>query len=69
MYAAVSGHLQLGSITQLIPEASDAGRSGAIVMDGLSGDTNFPNGDIKALYTVGEVIMCEENIGEVVSDS
>ena len=67
--AAVNGHLRLGSLTQLIPEANDAGRVGAMVLDGLSGDDKFPFGDMKALYTVGEVNMCEENHGEVVSNS
>ena len=65
--SAVNGHLQLGSTTQNIAEANDAGRVGALVIDGLSGDVNFPHGDIKPLYTVGEVNMCEENHGEVVS--
>jgi len=63
--AAVQGHLQLGSITQNIAEANDAGRVGAHVIDGLSGDVNFPFGDIKPLYTVGEINMCEENHGDV----
>ena len=65
--AALSGQLELGSTTQLIPEANDASRVGALVIDGLSGDTDFPNGDMKPLYTVGEINMCEENLGEVVS--
>ena len=64
--AAVNGNLQLGSITELIPEANDAGRVGALVIDGLSGDDHFPYGDIKPLYTVGEINMCEKNHGEVV---
>lgn len=64
--AAVNGNLQLGKITQNIAEANDAGRVGARVLDGLAGDENFPNGDIKPLYTVGEINMCEENHGEVV---
>jgi len=62
---AVNGNLMLGSITQLIPEASDASRTGALVLDGLSGDTNFPHGDIKPVMTVGEINQCEENHGEV----
>lgn len=65
--AALNGNLQLGKITQNIAEANDAGRVGAHVIDGLGGDQNFPNGDIKPLYTVGEINMCEENHGEVVS--
>jgi hypothetical protein len=64
---AVNGNLFLGSITQLIPEATDAGRVGALVVDGLSGDTRFPHGDIKPLLTVGEINQCEENHGDVVS--
>lgn len=64
---AVNGNLQLGSITQNIAEANDAGRVGALVIDGVSGDENFPWGKIKPLYTVGEINMCEENHGEVVS--
>jgi len=63
--AAVNGHLQLGSITEMIIEANDAGRVGAPVIDGLSGDTSFPYGDIKPILTVGEVNMCEENHGDV----
>merc|ERR1719242_1361795 len=63
--AAVNGHLQLGSITEMIIEANDAGRVGAPVIDGLSGDTSFPYGDIKPILTVGEVNGCEENHGDV----
>ena len=64
---AVNGNLQLGSITQNIAEANDAGRVGALVIDGLSGDDSFPHGPIKPLFTVGEVNQCEENHGDVVS--
>jgi len=62
---AVNGHLQLGSITQNIAEANDADMVGALIVDGLSGDDSFPHGDIKPLFTVGEINMCEENNGEV----
>ena len=65
--AAVYGSLELGSITQNIAEANDAGRVDALILDGLSGDTNFPHGDLKPLLTVGEINMCEENHGEAVS--
>lgn len=65
--AIMNGELQLGSITQHIAESSDASRSGAVVKDGKSGDVNFPHGDIKPLMTVGEINMCEENNGDVVS--
>ena len=63
--AALNGHLQLGSITQNIAEANDASRTGALVIDGLAGDENFPHGEIKPLYTVGEISHCEENLGDV----
>lgn len=64
---AINGNLQLGSITQHISEASDASRVGALVLDGVSGDVNFPHGNIKPVMTVGEINMCEENHGDVVS--
>jgi len=64
---AINGNLNLGTYTQLIPESNDAGRVGALVIDGLSGDIDFPYGDIKPLYTVGEINVCEENHGDVVS--
>ena len=60
----MAGGLQLGAITDLIAESSDAARTGAPVADGKSGDTNFPYGDIKAIMTVGEINMCPENTGE-----
>lgn len=62
---AVNGQLQLRSITQNIAEANDADQVGALVIDGLAGDESFPHGDIKPLYTVGEINMCAENHGEV----
>jgi hypothetical protein len=64
---AVNGNLLLGSITQNIAEANDASRVGALVIDGLSGDTMFPHGGIKPILTVGEINQCEENHGDVVS--
>jgi len=57
----------LGSITQNIAEANDAGRVRGLVVDGLSGDDRFPHGHIKPLLTVGEINQCEENHGDVVS--
>ena len=39
----------IGSISALIPEAADAGVSGATVADGESGDTDFPFGQWKVL--------------------
>jgi hypothetical protein len=64
---AVTGNLCLGSITQLLPEANDAGRVGILAIDGVSGDTNLPFGSMKPLMTVGEINQCDENFGEVVS--
>lgn len=64
---AINGNLQLGSITQHISEANDAARVGALVIDGVSGDVNFPHGNIKPVLTVGEINHCEENHGDVVS--
>lgn len=63
---AVSGHLALGSTTQFIQEANDAGRTGALVIDGLSGDTDWSFGSFKTILTVGEINQCEENHGDVV---
>jgi len=44
----------VGGITALLPEASDAGSDASLVVDGASGDTNFAFGKVKALATVGE---------------
>ena len=67
---ALSGSLALGIHTDLIAEASDAGRTGAMVADGKSGDLNFPFGSLKPFATVGEINMCEgDNHGEAVSYS
>lgn len=44
----------IGHHTALIAEASDAGQSGAPVLDGQSGDVDFPHGNLKVLATVGE---------------
>lgn len=46
----------LGSITALIPEASDAGTNQSYLIDGESGDVDFPFGDFKVLATVGEYL-------------
>ncbi|CAJ1928809.1 unnamed protein product [Cylindrotheca closterium] len=63
--AVMAGDLNIGTITALLPESSDAMRVGALVEDGKSGATNFPHGPIKALFTVGEINACEENHGDV----
>ena len=47
----------IGSITALIPEATDASASddpASLLVDGGNGDTEFPHGKLKALTTVGE---------------
>lgn len=43
----------IGFTTALFPEAADASASGITPVDGQSGDTDFPFGNIKALFTVG----------------
>ena len=53
----------LGSTTTLLPEANDASVTGAEIFDGANGDVDFPHGNIKALVTVGERSVCEENAG------
>lgn len=59
--------LTIGSITDLIAEANDASVTGATVLDGKSGDTNFPYGNLKPIATVGERSVCEESQGEVLT--
>ena len=44
----------LGYHTALIAEASDARSSTSLLVDGASGDTDFPHGNLKAICTVGE---------------
>lgn len=58
--------ITIGSITDLIPEASDAAVSGAPVVDGKSGDIAFPFGNLKPIATVGERSVCPESMGEKV---
>jgi len=63
---ALSGSMALGIHTSMIAEANDAGRTGATVADGQSGDMNFPFGSLKTFATVGEINMCEgESHGQV----
>jgi len=63
---ALEGVLGLGAHTALIAEANDASRTGANIVDGQSGDVNFPFGKIKPFATVGEINMCEgESHGQV----
>jgi hypothetical protein len=61
MYA--SEGYTIGSITALIPEASDASITGANIADGESGDVDFPYGSIKVLATIGERSVCESSTG------
>ncbi|KAL7577324.1 hypothetical protein ACA910_002062 [Epithemia clementina (nom. ined.)] len=56
----------IGSITEIIVDAADAGYSGAPIVDGKSGDTNFPHGALKVLATVGEYSICEDSAGEMI---
>lgn len=56
------GH-SVGSNTALLPEASDAAAVGAIVQDGMSGDTDFPFMDMKVLLSAGERSVCPESYG------
>lgn len=55
--------ISIGSTTALICEASDAAVSGAPIVDGESGDIEFPHGRIKAIATGGERSVCEDNYG------
>jgi hypothetical protein len=56
--------LSIGSITALIPEASDAAAAGITPVDGQSGDTDFAFGNLKALATVGERSVCDASLGQ-----
>lgn len=53
----------VGSTTALIAEANDAAAFGAPVEDGMSGDVDFPHGNLKVLATVGERSVCPESFG------
>jgi len=44
----------IGTVTALIPEASTADEASEM-LDGQSGDTDFPYAKFKALATVGEI--------------
>jgi len=61
----MSGALALGTNTQFIVEANDASRTGALILDGVSGDTQWPFGQFKPLITVGEISYCEDSLGMV----
>ena len=55
--------ISIGSTTALIPEASDAAVSGVTIEDGMNGDVDFQHGSIKAIATVGERNVCDDNYG------
>lgn len=55
----------IGGHTGLIPEASDAGSNPAFLVDGQSGDTDFPHGNLKAIGTVGEYHLRDGKITDV----
>ena len=55
--------ISVGSTTALLPEASDAAVSGALIEDGQSGDIDFPHGNIKAIATCGERSVCDATYG------
>lgn len=60
--------ITVGSTMDLIPEANDASRTpNTTVMDGKSGDTDFPHGNLKAIATVGERSVCDESKGEKIT--
>ena len=59
-----SSEISIGSITQLIAEASDANATGIPVVDGMSGNVNFTHGNLKPLATVGERSVCKDNSNE-----
>lgn len=55
---------EVGSNTALLCEAADASATGIPVLDGESGDTDFPHGNIKVIATMGERSVCEESEGQ-----
>ena len=55
---------EVGSNTALLCEAADASATGIIPVDGESGDTDFPFGNIKVLMTMGERSVCEDSEGQ-----
>jgi hypothetical protein len=59
--------ITVGSTTALIPEASDAAVTGATVEDGMSGDTDFPHGNLKPIVTVGERSICKASYGQKIT--
>ena len=55
--------ISVGSTTALICEASDAAVSNAPIVDGQSGDIDFPHGNIKPIATGGERSVCDSTYG------
>jgi hypothetical protein len=56
----------IGSIQESIAEASDAAATGVPVMDGMSGNVNFPHGNMKPIVTIGERSVCDDSQGKKV---
>ncbi len=54
----------IGSNTALLCEAADASATGIVPMDGESGDTDFPHGNIKVIATMGERSVCDDSEGQ-----
>ena len=55
---------EVGSNTALLCEAADASATGLLPVDGESGDTDFPHGNIKVIATMGERSVCEDSEGQ-----
>ena len=55
--------VSVGSTTALLAEANDAAATDAPVEDGMSGDVNFPHGNLKVLATAGERSVCPGSYG------
>lgn len=56
--------LRVGSTTALLAEAADASATGIAPVDGESGDTDFPHGNLKVLATMGERSVCDDSSGQ-----
>jgi hypothetical protein len=59
-----SERLYIGDIKELIAEASDANATGVAIIDGKSGNVNFPHGNLKPIATVGERSACANSKNE-----
>jgi hypothetical protein len=50
--------LYIGDVKESIAEANDANATGVSILDGKSGNINFPHGMLKPIATVGERSAC-----------